>query len=89
MDNKYLSWEEIKSIYPNGWVSIIEPETIEGEGLKRGIVIAYNQDNKKLCKKTKKLIQNGLQFKRMTFVYTGEIPYIVGLSKLEIHNVQN
>ncbi len=88
MPNKYSQWKEIKHAYPKQWVSIIEPETKDGKGVSRGIVIAHNKDKNKVISKTKSLIDAGLKFNKHMLAYTGDIPYIVGLATLEIQNVQ-
>ncbi|MFH1728163.1 MAG: hypothetical protein ABIA04_07075 [Pseudomonadota bacterium] len=86
-EEKFLTWDEIKAKYPDMWVTVINSKHI-GEELESGIVIASSKDNKELAKETKRVIGTGLEFKGMSFLYTGEIKYqIMGMAKLERRNV--
>ncbi len=75
---EFLSFEKIKTLYPNEWVLIGNPELKNPEveasivsQLIGGIVIFHTKDKKDLAYKGRDLKKN---YESVTCVWTGEIP---------------
>lgn len=73
-----LSFETIKSLYPNEWVvvgnPVLDDETTLGsisDKLVRGVVLLHGKDKRELALKTKEARKG---FASITCVYTGEFP---------------
>jgi hypothetical protein len=88
MDRKYLTWDEIKKDYPDMWVSIIEPKFSQEHTFLGGFIGAANQDKKIALKEIQKLREQKLTSNVIAFYYTGDIPYFVGLSRMEFSDAQ-
>lgn len=88
MDRKYLTWDEIKKEYPDMWVSLIEPEYSKELEFLGGFVITSDKDKNTALAKTKKIEDAGLEFKTSAFYYTGQIPYLVGITRMVLSDVQ-
>ena len=86
--NTKLTWKQIKKKFPNKWVSVLDPKIDHQQGMTSGTVIASHLNKEAVIKKTKKLREEGLHYSSHIYIYTGEIPYLVGTAKLAIKNVQ-
>ena len=84
---KRINWDKIKKIYPDQWVSIIDPDTTSAGILNSGIVIGNNKDKKTVMSEFKKQKKRGINFRKHTFRYTGKIHNIAGLNRMEIGDV--
>jgi hypothetical protein len=66
--NNLLSWEEIKTCYPDQWVVLGDP-TLEGMEVLSGFVIAHHHDKRVAS------IEGGQHrgvFKKFTITFTGQ-----------------
>jgi len=74
-----MTWNEIKTSYPDQWVSLENAEfDVSGE-VVAGIVIGNDPDLKNLTKKSK-----GDHGSSHRFEYTGEIKDFLGFAKWDI-----
>ena len=48
MDNNYIRFEELKNLYPDEWILLGNPETINTSVLG-GIVLFHSKDKKEVC----------------------------------------
>ena len=48
MDNNYIGFEELKNLYPDEWILLGNPETINTSVLG-GIVLFHSKDKKEVC----------------------------------------
>jgi len=81
--NDYLSWEKIKMKFPNQWVAVLEPKLSADEEFLGGKVFFADKNKNEVYKMAKNLGMIDIAFR-----YTGEIPYIAGLAKMELSDVQ-
>ena len=48
MDNRYISLDELKKIYPNEWVLLGNPK-MKNTSVLGGIVLYHSKDKKEVC----------------------------------------
>ncbi len=87
MDTR-LSWDEIRTRYPDQWVSIIEPESSNTGRIYSGIVIAHGSEKKSVAVQFKEQKKKGLRYKIHSFRYTGKIPSLVGINTIVMDDVR-
>jgi hypothetical protein len=78
-----MTWEEIRTKYPDQWVSLSEVDLEESGEVKTGIVVAVGPDLKSVVKESK-----GKNYPSHKFEYTGEIKNFLGFSKWDIGSAE-
>ncbi len=73
-----LAIDEIKTLFPNEWVLVGNPQMREGnfvgsilQKIVSGVVLYHSKDKREIAYKTQELTQ---KVERFTCIYTGEIP---------------
>lgn len=74
-----MTWEEIKSSYPEQWVSLENVEYDSDGEVVAGIVVGNGPDLKEVAKKSRS--KHGLSHR---FEYTGEIKDFLGFARWDI-----
>lgn len=69
-NSTFLPIDSIKSIYPNQWVLIANPQK-EGRHLLGGQVLLFDHDKREFALKAKELIRTNVG---LTHFFTGELP---------------
>ncbi|MBN1115418.1 MAG: hypothetical protein JXA66_08760 [Oligoflexia bacterium] len=81
--NRKLTWEQIKTEYPDQWVSLYDLEMDANNELIRAKVFSAALELKDVAQKSK-----GHNFASHTFRFTGEIKGFLGFSKWDILDVK-
>lgn len=78
-----MTWQKIKTRYPDQWVSLIKVDTDDNNEVRAGIVVSAAPDLKAL---TQQLKSDNCLSDRLA--YTGPIKNFLGFSKWNISDVQ-
>lgn len=74
-----MMWSEIKTTYPEQWVSLVNTEFDSNGEIVAGIVIGSGPDLKEVAKKSQ-----GEHHLSHRFEYTGEIKNFLGFAKWDV-----
>jgi len=69
MENQYLSFDELKKIYPNEWVLLGNPE-MKNTSVLGGIVLYHSKDKKEVSYFGR---EKTADFSTVTIAYAGEL----------------
>lgn len=78
-----MTWEEIKTTYPDQWVSLIKVERGENGMIRAGTVTAVGPDLKSVTRKLKREKRPSDAFE-----FTGSIKNFLGFARWEMTNVK-
>jgi hypothetical protein len=76
-----MTWNEIKTKYPNQWVSLGDVDQEDNGDIKAGVVIAVGPDIKSVAQQSK-----GAKFNSHQFEYTGQVKNFLGFAQWNITN---
>jgi hypothetical protein len=69
MDSDFLSFDEVKQLYPNEWVLLGNPK-IENTSILGGVVVYHSKDKKEVCYIGR---DKTADFAKVTIAFAGDI----------------
>lgn len=69
MDNTYVAFDELKSLYPNEWILLGNPE-MKNTSVMGGVVLYHSKDKKEVCYIGK---DKTVGFSTVTITYAGDL----------------